>query len=71
MSDPKTRTKDGKLLGDLVADAAAALGLNKVAAKIEQELKFPCGCSDRQQKLNNWHRELRQRKKENGITEDD
>ena len=46
MSEPQ------KGLGDSVAALTRALGVDKLAAKYEKVTGKPCGCKERQEKLN-------------------
>ena len=49
----RTGIKAGRGLGDTVADFTHVTGIDKLAKTYEQVTGKPCGCAERQEKLNN------------------
>jgi hypothetical protein len=47
-----------KFLGDHVEDILHKMGVDKVAKKIEEVTKKPCGCQQRKETLNEMHKKL-------------
>jgi hypothetical protein len=43
----------GQELGDTVADISRLVGVDRLAKAYEQATGKPCGCAERQEKLNN------------------
>ena len=49
----RTGTLAGQGLGDTMADISHLAGADRLAKAYEQVTGKPCGCSERQEKLNN------------------
>lgn len=57
-------TEESKMLGDVLEDAAKIIGADKVAKAIERVTKKPCGCGQRKVRLNKWHAQLAERRRQ-------
>ena len=49
----RTGVLAGQGLGDTVADLTHLVGVDRIAEAYEQVTGKPCGCAERQEKLNN------------------
>ena len=52
-----------KLLGDIVEQALEKVGGKRVARAVEKVTGKPCGCGKRKQRLNNLHRNIKNKTK--------